>query len=75
MYLYQLREGVWVNREQVKQIALECGFKLKTQPDGTQDLNPYVYVFAERLIQTALEEDEREAILSLLGSIDEALQK
>ena len=42
-----------MNREQVKQIALECGFKLKVQPDGTQDLNPYVYVFAERLIQTA----------------------
>lgn len=57
MYLHQLREGVWVNREQVKQIALECGFKLKAQPDGTQDLNPYVYVFAERLIQTAAVSD------------------
>jgi hypothetical protein len=55
--LHQLREGVWVNREQVKQIALECGFKLKAQPDGTQDLNPYVYVFAERLIQTAAVSD------------------
>lgn len=62
MYLYQLREGVWMNREQVKQIALECGFKLKAQLDDTQDLNPYVYVFAERLIQPAIGEDEREAL-------------
>ena len=39
-----------MNREQVKHLALACGFKLKPQQDGTQDLNEYVYIFAERLL-------------------------
>lgn len=42
-----------MNREQVKQLALSCGFKLKPQQDGAQDLNEYVYIFAERLIKEA----------------------
>ena len=46
-----------LKKSSVRQIALECGFKLKAQPDGTQDLNPYVYVFAERLIQIAAVSD------------------
>ena len=36
-------------REKVRDLAIECGFKLKSQPNGTQDLNPYVYEFAARL--------------------------
>lgn len=32
-----------LNKETIKQIALENGFKLKEQPDGSLDLNPYVY--------------------------------
>ena len=36
--------------EEVKALALEVGFKLKVQPDGREDLNPYVYEFAYRLI-------------------------
>lgn len=32
-----------LDRETLKQIALENGFKLKEQPDGSMDLNPYVY--------------------------------
>lgn len=37
---------VQLHPHEVKSIALEVGFKLKTQPDGTEDLNPYVYEFA-----------------------------
>lgn len=39
-----------MNNEQIKQLALESGFKLKEQPDGSMDLNPYIYQFAEKLI-------------------------
>lgn len=36
-----------MNKEQIKVLALEHGFKLKQQPDGSIDLNPYVYEFAK----------------------------
>ena len=39
-----------MNKQDVKKLALECGFKLKEQPDGSMDLNPYVYKFAEELV-------------------------
>ena len=32
-----------MNNEQIKEIALANGFKLKEQPSGEMDLNPYVY--------------------------------
>ena len=35
----------------IKELALECGFKLKEQPNGDLDLNPYVYTFADKLIK------------------------
>ena len=35
-----------MNKQDVKKLATECGFKLKEQPDGSMDLNPYVYKFA-----------------------------
>ena len=38
-------------KEQVKDIALRSGFKLKEQPNGEMDLNPYVYEFAELFIK------------------------
>lgn len=38
-----------MTNEQIKEIALANGFKLKEQPDDTQDLNPYVYDFARAL--------------------------
>ncbi|MEJ7938159.1 hypothetical protein WKH77_10240 [Acinetobacter baumannii] len=40
-----------MNKEIVKKIALENGFKLKEQANGSLDLNPYVYVFANKLIE------------------------
>lgn len=42
-----------MEKEQVKQLALANGFKLKQQPDGTEDLNPYVYEFALALMAQA----------------------
>lgn len=37
----------------IRTIALDCGFKLKPQPDGLEDLNPYVYRFAREILSTA----------------------
>lgn len=40
-----------MTNEDIKSIALVSGFRLKEQADGTQDLNPYVYDFARRLMR------------------------
>jgi len=40
-----------MNKETIKQLALSNGFKLKEQPDGALELNPYVYEFAEKLLE------------------------
>ena len=45
---------------QIKKVALENGFKLKAQSNGTLDLNPYVYDFAKALLK---DKDERIAEL------------
>lgn len=39
-----------LTRDEIRAIALENGFTLKDQPDGSKDLHPYVYRFAERLL-------------------------
>ena len=39
-----------MTNDQIKEIALANGFKLKEQPSGEMDLNPYVYDFARALI-------------------------
>ena len=39
-----------MNNEQIRKIALLYGFKLKEQPGGEMDLNPYVYDFARALM-------------------------
>lgn len=41
-----------MDKEQIKALALQAGFKLKEQGNGTLDLNPYVYQFANDLIET-----------------------
>lgn len=43
-----------MNREQIKELALTSGFKLKPQQDGTEDLHPYVYEFAQALMAQAV---------------------
>jgi hypothetical protein len=52
-----------IDRSTIKQIALEQGFKLKEQPDGSMDLNPYVYTFA-RVLETQV---RKEIIVSLIS--------
>lgn len=43
-----------LSKETIRQIALDNGFKLKEQTDGSMDLNPYVYntffAFESRLL-------------------------
>lgn len=41
-----------MTNEYIKKIALENGFKLKVQEDGSEDLNEYVYKFARILAAT-----------------------
>lgn len=40
-----------LNKETIRQIALDNGFKLKEQPDGSLDLNPYVYDTINKAIE------------------------
>lgn len=37
-------------RKKIRRIALANGFKYKQQPDGSMDLNPYVFEFAKALL-------------------------
>ena len=39
-----------MTNDQIKELAIAYGFKLKEQADGNMDLNPYVYDFARALI-------------------------
>ena len=54
-----------IAKQYIKEVALECGFKLKEQPNGELDLNPYVYTFADRLI--------KQTHISLLGYFKDML--
>lgn len=42
-----------MDNQRIKEMALANGFKLKEQPDGSIDLNPYVYEFALALMAEA----------------------
>lgn len=44
-----------MDKENIRKIALDRGFKLKQQPDSSVDLNPYVYDFAAELEAQAIE--------------------
>ena len=44
-----------MSKQQIKELALSNGFKLKQQPSGEMDLNPYVYDFADALLAKANE--------------------
>ncbi len=55
-----------ISNEQIREIALANGFKLKEQPDGEMDLNPYVYDFARALLEQAHAVDEH-SILSKIA--------
>ena len=65
--------NVSITNEQIKKIALENGFKLKDQPNGELDLNPYVYDFARALLQSyaVSEHDQvwRERLSAVIGHV------
>ena len=54
-----------MNKQYIKEVTLECGFKLREQPNGELDLNPYVYTFAGKLI--------KQTHISLLGDFKDML--
>ena len=49
-----------MEKSRIKVIALSSGFKLKEQPNGETDLNPYVYDFAKLLELAVLYDRNRE---------------
>lgn len=59
-------------KRHVKEIALSNGFKLKEQPDGEMDLNPYVYQFADALCnqQSARIAELEKALKDIAAVID-----
>lgn len=48
-----------MNKKQIKDLALSNGFRLKEQPSGEMELNPYVYDFADALLTKANERVNR----------------
>lgn len=49
-----------MNKERIKKMALGSGFKLKEQPNGEMDLNPYVYEFVDMVESAILHKYESE---------------
>lgn len=43
-----------MTNEEIEKIALASGFKLKRQDDGSMALNPYVYTFAQALLDAQM---------------------
>ena len=49
-----------IEKFRIKAMALSSGFKLKEQPNGEMDLNPYVYEFAKLLELAVLYDRNRQ---------------
>ena len=67
-----------ISKQYIKEVALDCGFKLKEQPNGELDLNPYVYTFADKLIKqthTSLLGDFKDTLADVTSQIDAALSE
>ena len=67
-----------MNKQYIKDVALDCGFKLKEQPDGSMDLNPYVYTFADKLIKQthiSLLGDFKDTLADVTSQINDALSE
>lgn len=59
-------------KEKIRELALANGFKLKLQADGTMDLNPYVYDFAEALImESMIQFSDAQEALRIQGLVGE----
>ena len=67
-----------MNKQYIKEVALECGFKLREQPNGELDLNPYVYTFADKLIKQthiSLLGDFKDMLADVTSQIEDALSE
>lgn len=51
-----------MTRQEIREMAIDVGFTLRDQPDGSKDLNQYVYSFAEKVAEQA-----RGGLAGLLG--------
>lgn len=60
--------------DRVKELALANGFKLKQQPDGSEDLNPYVYDFARALLADTLADPDRATVAERRAFYEEHLR-
>ena len=63
-----------MTKDEIRQLALECGFHLKIQDDGSKDLNPCVYRFADKICEHTVQAGV-DAHRSLLVMISEDLRK
>lgn len=45
-----------MTKDEIKAMAIRCGFTLREQPYGNMDLYPYIYDFAKRLLEKQLEQ-------------------
>ncbi len=50
-----------LTKAEIREICLANGFKTKPQPDGSDDLNPYVYTAVEKAVGLALTKIEHKA--------------
>ena len=65
-----------MNKQIIKDTALKNGFKLKEQPNGELDLNPYVYDFANELVKSQQQEIESlKAQLAQVKSTNHSLEE
>ena len=65
-----------ISKQYIKEVALDCGFKLKEQPNGELDLNHYVYTFADKLIKqthTSLLGDFKDTLEDVTSQINDAM--
>ena len=65
-----------MNKQYIKDVALECGFNLKEQPNGELDFNPYVYTFADKLIKqthNSLLGDFKDTLADVTSQINDAM--
>lgn len=52
-----------MTKDEIKAMAVECGFTLREQAPGRMDLNPYVYDFAEMVAMLAVQDATRPLLI------------
>ena len=64
-----------MNNEEIRKIALACGFTERLQSDGTTDLNAYVYSFARAMFDAGRSAVPAETASVLQALIDFAIDR